>query len=91
MEKKPDPGIIRPMADRCQIHRRTLFVPVKPESYAKHIWICIDCVHEGYWNDDITEKVRKNWPAEFSAGPAALKEFLKKESGGVKRKGATGV
>jgi hypothetical protein len=83
--------VIRPLPDRCQIHKRTLFVPVKPPEYSYHIWICIECVKEGYWRDDLTEDIRKNWPAEFSAGPDALKEYLKKESGGAKRKGATGV
>lgn len=90
-EKKPDPAVIRPLPDRCGLHGKVLTVPVKPEKHDHHIWICIVCVVNGMWNDDITEKTRKNWPEHFREGPLALKVFEKKESGNVRRKGATGV
>lgn len=92
MSEKPNPEVIRPIPDRCQMHGRALLVPVKPVGEERHVWICIVCVTEGYWNDDITEKVQKNWPEQFKLGPLALKEHLRKEQGStVKRKGATGV
>lgn len=91
MNEKPDPKVIRPLPDRCQMHSKTLFVPAKPEGYPYHIWICVVCVREGYWNEDITGKIKAAWPEEYRLGPEALREHLKKEQAGAKRKGATGV
>lgn len=91
MVKTPDSSIIKPIPDRCQIHRKTLFVPAKPMDYDHYIWICIECVVDGYWNDDITKKVRESWPEQFRLGSKALREHLKIVDGGVKRKGGSGV
>lgn len=91
MSKKPNPDVIRPIPDRCQMHGKTLYLPVKPDGHAHYIWICVVCVCEDYLNDDITGKIRKDWPEQLKLGPLALREHLKKETGGVKRKGATGV
>lgn len=91
MSKKPNPEVIRPIPDRCSLHGKVLTVPVMPNTYDHHIWICVVCVVNRMWNDDITEKVQKTWPAEFKQGPLALREHLKKVQGGVRRKGATGV
>jgi hypothetical protein len=83
--------VIRPLPDRCQMHGRTLYVPVTPEGEEQPNWICIVCVTEHYWNEDITEKVKKLWPAQFKLGTQALREHLLAHSGGIKRKGASGV
>lgn len=90
-EKKPNPAIIRPMPGRCGLHGKVLDVPVKPENYNHHVWICIVCVTKDFYNEDITGKIRKDWPTEFRFGAEALAEFQKKEKGEAKRKGATGA
>lgn len=91
MSKNPDPEVIRPIEGHCGLHGKVLDIPVKPLQYDYHIWICIVCVVNGMWNEDITEKVRKNWPTEFKLGPLALREHLKKAEPKTKRKGATGA
>lgn len=91
LNKSPD--VWRPIPGRCNLHGKTLDVPIEVNVDGKdgYRWICIVCVEKRFWNDEIFEQVSKNWPEELKLGPLARQAYDHKASGGVKRKGATGV
>lgn len=90
---KRNPEVWRPVPGRCNLHGKTLDVPIDVNVDGKDScrWICIVCVEKRLWNDEIFAQVKKNWPTELNLGPLARQAFDHKEAGGVKRKGGTGV
>lgn len=90
MSGKPQTHGPQPQPGRCGLHGKVLEVPVKMQQQDGG-WICIVCIVNLLWNDEVTKQVQKNWPMEFKLGPLALQHYEKTQGGGVKRKGATGV